>query len=255
MYKFLFLFLAVTLFTAVNLNAQVEVSTLSNQEIKGIVAGETADSLSLKLIDGSKITIAKSQIEDMQPCETTVKARIESKSKKPKFKTYNGSLTAVTDSSYTIQNKSGVSFNINRADVKSIDIVPVTGRKAYPMFGLTLLMPGGLNALFGYQFTSGIGFRVEAGYIGTLSGFQGNFMYNLSKSRSFEHNLSIGFGHMSGTQNKGLFNEETKTWTYAGLFYDLNIYGLFLELGVTAGSGGFTNPQIAFQFGYVYRFN
>ncbi|HRT68363.1 MAG TPA: hypothetical protein P5216_06450, partial [Bacteroidota bacterium] len=90
----------------------------------------------------------------------------------------------------------------------------------------------------------------EIGFIpSSIFGFQIEALYNLKTSRHFEHNLGVGLGLME------IYYNEDNVWGYLELLYNLNIYGFFLEAGMSIGSGSFTNPQLMFQFGYVYRFN
>ena len=49
-------------------------------------------------------------------------------------------------------------------------------------------------------------------------------------------------------------NWDKKTWDYIGIAYNLNYKDFYLEAGITSGSGSYSNPQIMFQIGYVYRF-
>ena len=123
----------------------------------------------------------------------------------------------------------------------------------YPMLGLTFLTPGGINLFGGYHYgkftaTGEIGFIPSSDLI---MGFQVEFMYNLKSARHFEHNIGFGGGY---TYIEDQWSSPTE-WAFFGLFYNLNIYGFFLEPGLTIGSGTYKNPQIVFQFGYVYRFN
>ncbi|MEN6295734.1 MAG: hypothetical protein ABFD61_06360 [Chloroherpetonaceae bacterium] len=123
----------------------------------------------------------------------------------------------------------------------------------YPMLGLTFNTPGGINLIGGYHF----GKFAAIGGIGcvpfgtTIWGAQVEFMFNLKSARHFEHNIGFGVGYSF----IGSKLSKAQEWTYIGLFYNLNIYGFYLEPGLTIGSGTYKNPQIAFQFGYVYRFN
>ncbi len=120
-------------------------------------------------------------------------------------------------------------------------------KSEYPMVGLTLLLPGGLNLIGGYHYDKFAAFG-EIGFLPEVAfGFQVEFLYNLKTARHFEHNLGIGAGLSVISQND--------SWAYLGIFYNLNLYGFFLEPGITIGSGNAPNPQLWFQFGYVYRFN
>ena len=122
------------------------------------------------------------------------------------------------------------------------------------------MLPGGINVNIGHNFEE-TGVRAAFGYIGGVYGFQLNFLYNLNKSEHFEHNVSIGAGYSAiekigyDYDYYGYSIDDMRTWAYFGGYYDINVYGAFLELGLTIGSGDFTIPQFSIQLGYVYRFN
>ncbi len=121
----------------------------------------------------------------------------------------------------------------------------------FTFVGISLLTPGGVNIVVGKDFGK-FGARLAAGYIGTAAGIQGNFLFNLSRSKSFNSHLSVGVGSsVIGTSNR---YSSSSTWTYIGGFYDLNYGGFFLETGLSIGSGSYSNPQLMLQLGYVYEF-
>jgi len=137
--------------------------------------------------------------------------------------------------------------NSKSADVGENSNIAKSLKSEYPMVGLTLLLPGGLNLIGGYHYDKFAAFG-EIGFLPQVAfGFQVEFLYNLKTARHFEHNLGIGAGLSVISQND--------SWAYLGIFYNLNLYGFFLEPGITIGSGNAPNPQLWFQFGYVYRFN
>ncbi len=130
-------------------------------------------------------------------------------------------------------------------------------KEVFSFLGASLIMPGGLNIVVGHEHGR-FGGRLSVGYIGSMGGIQGNFLVNLSRRKSFNHHLSIGFGstYIDTKEYVQYWGEITtsKTWTYVGGFYDLNYGGFFLETGLSIGSGDFSNPQLMLQLGYVYEF-
>lgn len=135
------------------------------------------------------------------------------------------------------------------------------GKQVYPLFGITLGTPAGLQ-LVGGEYFNGFGIRASAGYLGKIYGAQINFVKNISKSQNFSSNLSVfaGYSHMefrtTMTYN-GLFYSSVPIvdhWTYGGLAFDLNWGGFFLEAGLSLGSGTFSNPQLGLQIGYVHEY-
>ncbi len=128
--------------------------------------------------------------------------------------------------------------------------------KEFSALGLTILQPGIVNLVGAYE-SGKLGGRLAIGYVGSSYGFQGNFLYNLSRTKSFNHHISFGAGysHYSVPENTiyGTMNV-IREWQYVGGFYDLNYGGFFVETGLTVGSGDFSNPQLALQLGFVYEF-
>ncbi len=131
-----------------------------------------------------------------------------------------------------------------------------TTKQSFSFLGLTILQPGGINLVAGREFGR-FGARIAAGYIGAAAGIQANFLVNLSRSKSFNHHVSLGAGtSYIDTPDSYYGSSYTihRTWQYIGGFYDLNYSGFFLETGLEVGSGSFSNPQLALQIGYVYEF-
>jgi hypothetical protein len=116
---------------------------------------------------------------------------------------------------------------------------------SYAEFGLTLGTPAGINFALGSWFGP-IGFRVSGMQLGKrTAGIQVNVGYKLSDNATRSHVLAVVAGSLvAGFQS----------WGYAGVVYNLNLSGFFVEAGLTAGSGSFTSPQAILQIGYVHRF-
>ncbi|MBK9247732.1 MAG: hypothetical protein IPM69_06350 [Ignavibacteria bacterium] len=122
--------------------------------------------------------------------------------------------------------------------------------------GLTILQPGIINIVGEYE-AGKLGGRLAVGYIGSSYGIQGNFLYNLGRTKSFNHHVSFGAGYSHyTTPEETIFGtvNVVREWQYIGGFYDLNFFGFFVETGLMVGSGDFSNPQIALQLGFVYEF-
>lgn len=239
------LFSLVILITAeLDVFSQIEFVLTNGEVINGFIVENMVDSIKIKTVDNFLVTIPKRLIVWNERIEATITTKSGEE--------YEGNITNVDDNNYYITTESGLPVTIPKNIIEKVFLSNNYKEKQYAMFGPTLILPGGINLLFGYHYSS-FGVRGEFGVLPVddeIYGFQVNVFYNLFRNKSFEHNVSIagGFSH----QDSYLYD---KDWTYLGLMYDFNIYGFFMELGLTLGSGYYSNPQLAIQFGYVYRFN
>jgi hypothetical protein len=93
-------------------------------------------------------------------------------------------------------------------------------------------------------------------------GAQINALMNLSKQQNFEMNFSLAAGYRAVTEFNG-YEDEFEGASYFGGFFDINLYGIFLEAGLSFMSDNGEKSAItisddiglSFQLGYVYRFN
>jgi hypothetical protein len=243
-HKTLLIALVILITSCLNIFSQIEFELTNGEIINGFIVENMADSIKIKTVDNFHITIPRIMIDDIEKIEASITTKSGD--------VYEGNITDVNESNYVIETESGLSVKIPRDIVDKVILGNNYSEKQYAMFGPTLLLPGGINLLFGYHYSS-FGVRGEFGFIpanNEVYGFQVNVFYNLYRTKSFEHNISIAGGFSS--QETYLYDKE---WTYIGFMYDFNIYGFFMEAGITFGSGTYSNPQLAIQFGYVYRFN
>ncbi len=124
----------------------------------------------------------------------------------------------------------------------------------YFELGVNFGTPGGLNLAFGRWF--GIaGARLSGMYLGdALAGVQGNIGFKLSDNSNRSHVLAAIFGTSQLKENSGTYWQRSRSWTYIGAAYELNLHGFFLQAGLSVGSGDFSSPQLMLQLGYMYRF-
>lgn len=116
--------------------------------------------------------------------------------------------------------------------------------RPYWELGVNLGTPAGFNLAIG-KWLGRFGLRVSGGTLGKpVNGIQINLGYKLSDNTDRSHSLAFMGGNSQA---------EARHWTYAGVAYNLNWGGFFLEVGLTGGSGSYTNPQAAIQIGYMYR--
>lgn len=143
-------------------------------------------------------------------------------------------------------------------------VTPNTYPGGYALLGITALTPAGINLVGGY-YGSTFGVRACAGYLGAIGGLQGNFVFNVVRSRRYTGNITVMFGYMSltttshyvstfGPYGARYDSDLTRTWSYFGAGYEFNWGGFFLEPALSIGSGSFSNPQLLLQIGYVHEF-
>ena len=249
----------------------VEIIQNDNHRNYGKIIEQDDKSISILLKDETQIKYTKSSIKQIVPLEVrvTTKDGIAFQGYCTKENNYEMWITGSDETEYQIKKsqikntlilkKGGDRYNpydiIDEISSSEIQPEPQSPKKnkiennEYPMFGATLFMPGGLNFVGGYHYDN-FGAIGEVGYFpSVIFGFQIEFLYNLKSSRQFEHNLGIGGGFSY------MFYDGEEDWGYLELLYNLNIYGFFIEAGLSIGSGSYTNPQVRFQIGYVYRFN
>ncbi len=125
-------------------------------------------------------------------------------------------------------------------------------KNRYPVLGVNIGTPGGLNLVAGYYFER-YGFRVSGGGMpgmyGGTKGAQLNGLLKITEHPNFSFNASLLGGYSS---IPGIFSN--REWTYLGVGVDMCWHKFFSELSITAGHGDFTSPQVGLQIGYMYRF-
>lgn len=111
--------------------------------------------------------------------------------------------------------------------------------------GLSILTPGGLNfvvkgELFGLPLQTSVGYlgRGDTSLYGLEVGY--NFIKNPDK---FFRSAQFITGHSDIDDDK---------WTYGGVSATFQYGGLFVEPGLTVGSGDYSSPQITMQVGWLW---
>lgn len=239
-----FLVFLIFIFSALSLWSQMRLTTYNEQEFTGYVIEDSTHFVKIENKTGVVSIIPRTSISNYEKLKSEIILKDGS--------TFSYFVTR-KDSNYLYCFKEGNPIQkFKLTDLVSYNIIEAKNL-GYSSLGLTLLQPGGLNILYGYQFENGMMFRLECGYFSTMSGAQANVGYTLRRSESFEHSFSIAAGFSEMTL-KGSWDNKHYDWAYAGLTYNLNWNGFFVEIGMTVGEGDFTNPQLLLQFGYVYRF-
>jgi len=249
----------------------VQIIQNNGQSNYGKIIEQDDKSISILLKDETQVKYMKSSIKQIVPLEVRVTTKDGI--------AFQGYCTKENNDEMWITSSNATEYKIKKSQIKStlilkkgedrfnpydiidqmsgseISTVPQSPKiinnkhNEYPMFGATLGLPSLINLIAGYRYDK-FGAIGEFGFIPyNIFGFQIEALYNLNTSRHFEHNIGLSLGFIDF-----LFDKD-KVWGYLELLYNLNIYGFFVEGGMSIGSGCFTNPQLMFQFGYVYRFN
>lgn len=137
------------------------------------------------------------------------------------------------------------------ADESDLRMVP------YYEIGAVLGTPGAINVMAGRWFGA-YGARVSGGYVESGStvfwGVQANAMKKLRDTPVSRHAVGlVGIVHRDERMENWILR---KRGIYAGgVAYNYNWRGLFLETALTLGANtGYSNAQLLFQIGYMYRF-
>lgn len=254
--SFLTLLLVLFILSAVAGQAQWRITTTQGNVYRGVIINQDNDNITLKTLDNTELTLKREIVEST----VRINTRIETKSGEE----YIGFVTGITDDKLTIVLDDAGETVIKRAEIEGIetlDSITVLIKKDNETFyavGFTLFGPGEANLSVACVFED-VGVRVCAGNRDYNYGWQVNMLLNINRTDNYSHNISIGLGN-SITDSMLL---------YGGIFYDINIYGLFLEFGLAAtiyeGDGDldkFPSVQIeksynlfpTVQLGYVFEF-
>jgi hypothetical protein len=142
---------------------------------------------------------------------------------------------------------------IRKEKVEYVDETMDLRHTPYSELGVNVGTPAGLNAAFGRWFGL-FGLRLSGMVYGSaLAGMQLNFGYKLSDNSNRSHVLALIAGSSHLEDSRGWYIRD-KSWTYLGAVYELNLGGFFLQAGASVGEGDYSNPQLMFQIGYMYRF-
>lgn len=164
-------------------------------------------------------------------------------------------ITIITDDGVKIV------YPINMIEKVEMTGLPVSRPKFRDVFttaelGFTIGTPAGINLVLSKHKEQYL-FRFSGMYWGSgLKGLQMELGYKFSENRNRYHAINILAGLLSikSTENQGFGTTiKTNNWQYFGIAYNFNLYGFYLQPGFSIGEGNFTNPQLMFQIGYVYR--
>ncbi len=251
--------------SSVQLFSQEKITTSGGKHNYGYVIDETNTHIFIRDHDGVESRIPKDFIVNRE--------RIYSEIIMINGKKYEGHIKRITKDKIYVLLENSSELELNQSEIKSYEYHSTT-QSGYPAFGATIGTPGILNLVGYYNFSNNLQLRIQGGglsrddpaYTGYYSdevmtggyGLQVNFGYLLSVSDHFEHCLSLSLGYMELYYQDynyyfGKYSYDYD-WGYVGLNYNINWGGFFAEIGLSAGEGDFSNPQLMIQLGYVYRF-
>ncbi|PKL80874.1 MAG: hypothetical protein CVV25_02855 [Ignavibacteriae bacterium HGW-Ignavibacteriae-4] len=120
--------------------------------------------------------------------------------------------------------------------------------------GAALGTPGGIN-LTGAIHSDKLVVRLSGMLLNTISGIQVDLGFKFSEVKQTYHALSLvaGMSKIEDADLRGYGYSIYNTWDYVGINYNMNSKGFLLGVGLSAGSGSYSSPQLLFQIGYSYQ--
>lgn len=142
----------------------------------------------------------------------------------------------------------------DRLEIRQMTFIDYKVVNNYWVMGLTFGLPSGFNIDLGYHFNPfGIqvtGLCLAASTDMTLYGIQVSFMYKIYEDEFFLHGISLITGYSAIK-----YSNINSRWAFGGVTYFLNWGIFYLDVGLTIGSGSYSNPQFYAQIGILIRFN
>ena len=172
-----------------------------------------------------------------------------------------GVIIRETDDSIVIRNELGIDIGYRRSDIRSIHIYRYRGEylaEQYWSAGVTWGRPGLPNIVVARNIAHEWQFRTLFGYLGDRLLVEFGGLYRVADTGPLAHNLLFSFGHSSIETTalvSGLAEPVDRDWTYFQIAWNLNLAGVDLTGGFSAGQGGYDNPRYLFQIGYVHAFD
>jgi hypothetical protein len=234
--KYLVLASVLIFVTVISAKSQFIIQTMSGDYAYGYITYEDSESIKVLNEDGVTLIISKDQIFDREKHHS--KVRISS------GRDVYAHISLINEDELVIESEEGFRIDISRSEV--IYYKPFYYESHYFFVGPTISSEGTYNIIAGYNFAENSGIKASIGAFNNRFSFRGHLLYNLFKMPHFEHNVSMGGGYFR------LFRDDCKYW---GLFTDINLHGLFFEIGYTMDFGDVDKYDLLVNIGYVYRFN
>ncbi len=266
--KILFLIIILSCIITNQLKSQVEIADKYGNKYLGFVKTDEPNYYTIIDINTIEQAVDKSQIINNQPLYLSIIIK-NGKTYKVRIGEIHASRVQFIDSSLNSLNISIdniVTIMLNGQTISKSNFVSILNQlsfnKGYSAAGLTIFSPGGINALYSYDFENNMGIRLSIGYLPTyLKGLQIDGLYNILKTKTVDSHLSLGLGYSIKVENDNVENPETidgveieKKWAYLAPAIDVNFGGFFISAGISIGQGDFTNPQFILCLGFVSRF-
>lgn len=173
----------------------------------------------------------------------------------------HGVIVRETDDSIVIRDELGIVIGFDRQEIRNIHLYRYRGRYLTEQFwslGATWGPPGLPNLVVARNIAHEWQFRTLFGYLGDRLAVDFGALYRFAETGPAAHSLVISFGHSSIEEPAliaGVAEVVDREWTYMQIGYNLNLLGLDLTGGFSAGEGGYENPRYLFQLGYVHAFD
>jgi hypothetical protein len=123
--------------------------------------------------------------------------------------------------------------------------------------GVLFGTPSGVNLTSAIHANDFI-FRLTGMYLPNVYGIQADFGYKFSEEDYTYHAITLSGGvsrfESGDSYDYYYYYQRYDYWDYIGLNYMLNTRGFLFAVGLSAGSGTFSNPQLMLQIGYSYQF-
>jgi hypothetical protein len=219
----------------------------NGQRYVAYVTESSNDELELELINKTRVTIKKDQINSFEDFYVKIKFI--------NGMLLNGHISKVTKDSIFGRNEDYLPFAYSKKNILIIDDddIDIYDQK-YSFLGGSALVPGAINFIYGMHLNKTLGYRISAGiFPNAIIGLQTDLLFNLSKRKDFEHNIGLNFGLVS---DPGEWRTTDEIFTYFGPSYDLNWYGFHFQIGISVLTSQDEAATLTLtpSIGYVYRF-
>ncbi|MEZ4785749.1 MAG: hypothetical protein R3F28_16935 [Candidatus Kapaibacterium sp.] len=166
---------------------------------------------------------------------------------------YRGVIVEETNDTIRMRLNSGSMMIVPRRVVRIIDYSQRFEKASAGFWSLGAVVgtPGAINLVVGRHFDQDWGVRLTGGYIDDMRGIQCDLLglVGENSSGSLRHSLGLGVGTFKIREGSSWEN-----WTYVMGGYNLNWWGFNVDIGLSVGSGSFSNPQMQGGIGYVHQF-
>jgi hypothetical protein len=123
-----------------------------------------------------------------------------------------------------------------------------TSVAADDQFGLSIGTPSVVNFVYKGE-VADIPVQVSAGYWGdSYSGIELGYRFIERQGPFSSAQILVGYSRLEDS------NDFIDEWTYVGASATFSWGGLYIEPGISVGSGDYSSPQLLIQAGYLWQF-